>query len=113
MNSKEKDDVAFWKAELIRMSKKQSEEGKEEEESSSSSEETKYQIYTTKKPISIFRSIRNFLVERGGWSQSERYQSANLIFTSHTNIGKKRGMKAGGMNFAVLRNRAMINCVRG
>ena len=112
MNSKEKDDVAFWKAELIRMSKKQSEERKEEEESSSSSEETKYQIYTTKKPISIFRSIRNFLVERGGWSQSERYQSANLIFTSHTNVGKKRGMKAGGMNFSVLRN-TMINCVRG
>ena len=112
MNSKEKDDVAFWKAELIRMSKKQSEERKKEE-SSSCSEKTKYQIYTKKNPISIFRSIRNFLVERGGWSQSERYQSANLIFTSHTNIGKKRGMKAGGMNFAVLRNRAMINCVRG
>ena len=75
---------------------------KEEEESSSSSEETKYQIYTTKNRSRYFAPIRNFLVERGGWSQSERYQSANLIFTSHTNIGKKRGMKAGGMNFAVL-----------
>ena len=107
----EKDEVAFWKAELLRVSEKQSEDRMSCEESSMSVD-TKYKLYSKNNAISIFRSIRTFLIERGGWSQSDRHQSANLIFTAHTNVGKKRGMKAGGMNFAVLRNRAMINCVR-
>jgi hypothetical protein len=127
-----KDDVAFWKAELLRISNKNSKErnlGRDDK----SKEKTTYQLYSKHNAISIYRSVGTFLIKRGGgWSQTGRYDSANLIFTAHTNVGKKRGMKAGGINFAVLRNRAvrlvlslsiqnetrtrtqqMVNCVRG